>query len=91
MLLEPVTVRGDKSGIQGRPLVRDFGATWSQQFCILFMRGIRERRHEYFSCLRVTQVIATAIIIGLLWWNSDDASSHDNPRDQASFNYMINS
>ncbi|KAI9096775.1 hypothetical protein K1719_025954 [Acacia pycnantha] len=78
MLLEPVTIRGDQSGMmQGRPLVRDFGATWSQQFAILFMRGIKERRHEYFSCLRVTQVISTAIIVGLLWWNSGSSSLHD--------------
>ncbi|XP_028806842.1 ABC transporter G family member 22-like [Neltuma alba] len=88
MLLEPVTRRGDQSGMQGRPFLRDFGATWSQQFCILFMRGIRERRHEYFSCLRVTQVISTAIIVGLLWWNSD-ASSHKSLHDQAGLLFFL--
>ncbi|XP_054798832.1 ABC transporter G family member 22-like [Prosopis cineraria] len=88
MLLEPVTIKGDQSGMQGSPFLRDFGATWSQQFCILFMRGIRQRRHEYFSCLRVTQVISTAIIVGLLWWHSG-ASSSRSLHDQAGLLFFL--
>ncbi|KAA3466753.1 ABC transporter G family member 22-like [Gossypium australe] len=50
---------------------RQWGASWWQQYCILFIRGIKERRHDYFSWLRITQVLSTAIILGLLWWQSD--------------------
>ncbi|XP_058105721.1 ABC transporter G family member 22 isoform X2 [Magnolia sinica] len=50
---------------------RDWGASWCEQFSILFWRGIKERRHDYLSWMRITQVISTAIILGLLWWHSD--------------------
>ena len=55
-------------------LKRQWGASWWQQYTILFCRGIKERRHDYFSWLRITQVLSTAIILGLLWWNSDTNS-----------------
>lgn len=50
---------------------REWGASWRKQFSILFWRGLKERRHDYFSWLRITQVITTATILGLLWWQSD--------------------
>lgn len=50
---------------------RQWGASWFEQFSILFSRGFKERRHDYFSWLRITQVLATAVILGLLWWQSD--------------------
>lgn len=50
---------------------REWGASWWEQFCILFCRGIKERKHDYFSWLRITQVLSTAVILGLLWWQSD--------------------
>lgn len=53
---------------------RQWGASWWEQYSILFRRGIKERRHEYFSWLRITQVLATAIILGLLWWQSESRS-----------------
>ncbi|KAK1429299.1 hypothetical protein QVD17_11505 [Tagetes erecta] len=56
---------------------REWGARWTQQFSILFWRGIKERKHDYFSWLRITQIIATAIILGLLWWRSDVHSPND--------------
>lgn len=49
---------------------REWGASWREQYLILFMRGIKERRHDYFSWLRITQVLVTAVILGLLWWQS---------------------
>lgn len=55
-------------------LKREWGASWCEQYCILFRRGIKERRHDYFSWLRTTQVLSTAIILGLLWWQSDSSS-----------------
>lgn len=50
---------------------REWGASWWEQFSILFCRGIKERKHDYFSWLRITQVLSTAVILGLLWWQSD--------------------
>ncbi|KAJ8541688.1 hypothetical protein K7X08_002504 [Anisodus acutangulus] len=67
---------------QSWPNSRDSGATWCQQFSVLFTRGLKERCHEYFSSLRITQVIASAIIVGLLWWHSD-TSSPKRVSDQA--------
>jgi hypothetical protein len=64
---------------------RQWGARWDEQFSILFWRGIKERRHDYFSWLRITQVLSTAIILGLLWWQSDAK----NPKDlQDQVNYF---
>lgn len=53
---------------------REWGASWWEQYCILSLRGIKERRHDYFSWLRITQVLSTAVILGLLWWQSDGGS-----------------
>ncbi|CAH2064318.1 unnamed protein product [Thlaspi arvense] len=50
---------------------REWGLSWWEQYWILSLRGFKERRHDYFSWLRVTQVLSTAIILGLLWWQSD--------------------
>ncbi|XVE55193.1 hypothetical protein DITRI_Ditri03aG0139900 [Diplodiscus trichospermus] len=66
---------------------REYRATWRDQL-ILFKRGLKERRHEYFSCMRVTQVLSTAIIMDLLWWCSD-ASSPNGLQHQATVCYML--
>ncbi|XVF07482.1 hypothetical protein REPUB_Repub06bG0143000 [Reevesia pubescens] len=67
---------------------REWGASWWQQYCILFCRGIKERRHDYFSWLRITQVLSTAIILGLLWWQSDSKSPKGR-QDQAGLLFFI--
>ncbi|KAK4382343.1 ABC transporter G family member 22 [Sesamum angolense] len=67
---------------------REWGASWCEQYSILFRRGLKERRHDYFSWLRITQVLATATILGLLWWKSGS----DNPnelQDQAGLLFFI--
>ncbi|GER45742.1 ABC-2 type transporter family protein [Striga asiatica] len=67
---------------------REWGASWCEQYSILFWRGLKERRHDYFSWLRVTQVLATATILGLLWWQSGS----NNPielQDQAGLLFFI--
>ncbi|RVW23628.1 ABC transporter G family member 22 [Vitis vinifera] len=53
---------------------REWGASWWEQYSILFRRGLKERRHDYFSWLRVTQVASTATILGLLWWQSESTN-----------------
>ncbi|KAE8735165.1 ABC transporter G family member 22 [Hibiscus syriacus] len=67
---------------------RQWGASWWQQYCILFCRGIKERRHDYFSWLRITQVLSTAIILGLLWWQSDSKTTRGR-QDQARLLFFI--
>ncbi|MCO5584800.1 hypothetical protein L7F22_038732 [Adiantum nelumboides] len=49
---------------------QEWNVSWWSQFCVLYVRGLRERRHEYLSCLRILQVLASALIIGCLWWRS---------------------
>ncbi|XP_019052049.1 PREDICTED: ABC transporter G family member 22-like isoform X1 [Nelumbo nucifera] len=85
MLLKHAAVDGE---IESRSNSREWGASWWEQFSILFRRGLKERRHEYLSCVRVTQVISTAIIVGLLWWNSD-AASPKGLQDQAGLLFFI--
>ncbi|ONK68828.1 uncharacterized protein A4U43_C05F16440 [Asparagus officinalis] len=67
---------------------RDWGASWWEQYTILFCRGLKERRHDYLSWMRITQVIATAIILGLLWWHSD-STTPKGLQDQAGLLFFI--
>ncbi|KAL2503142.1 ABC transporter G family member 22 [Forsythia ovata] len=67
---------------------REWGANWCEQYSILFRRGLKERRHDYFSWLRITQVIATATILGLLWWQSGGDSASEL-QDQAGLLFFI--
>ncbi|GFZ09271.1 ABC-2 type transporter family protein [Actinidia rufa] len=67
---------------------REWGASWREQFSILFWRGLKERRHDYFSWLRITQVLTTAVILGLLWWQSDTNIPRDL-QDQAGLLFFI--
>ncbi|CAN6465112.1 unnamed protein product [Victoria cruziana] len=67
---------------------REWGTSWAEQFSILFCRGLKERRHEYLSWMRTTQVFSTAIILGLLWWHSD-VHSPKNLEDQAGLLFFI--
>ncbi|KAG2543370.1 hypothetical protein PVAP13_9NG742000 [Panicum virgatum] len=72
-LLAPLPISDDlKATITSSK--REWGTSWCQQYSILFCRGIKERRHDYLSWMRITQVIATSIILGLLWWHSDPST-----------------
>ncbi|CAN1234939.1 ABC transporter G family member 22 [Linum perenne] len=65
-----------KAEILRRPRLRRFEANWWDQFSILFKRGFKEKCHEYLSLIRMTQVVAVAMVMVVLWWHSD-ASSPD--------------
>ncbi|XP_077240943.1 ABC-2 type transporter family protein isoform X2 [Tasmannia lanceolata] len=67
---------------------REWGASWWEQFSIIFWRGLKERRHDYLSWMRITQVLATAIILGLLWWHSD-STTFKGLQDQAGLLFFI--
>lgn len=51
--------------------------SWWTQFKVLFKRGLRERRHESYSGLRIFQVMSVSILSGLLWWHSDTSHLQD--------------
>ncbi|XP_038903752.1 ABC transporter G family member 22 isoform X4 [Benincasa hispida] len=86
-MLTPLTMDEELKS-KGSSSKRQWGASWWEQYSILFRRGIKERRHEYFSWLRITQVLATAIILGLLWWQSE-SNSPKGLQDQAGLLFFI--
>ncbi|KAG8386286.1 hypothetical protein BUALT_Bualt03G0133300 [Buddleja alternifolia] len=51
--------------------------TWWGQFSVLFRRGLKERKHETFSGLKIAQVLIVGILSGLLWWQSDISNLQD--------------
>lgn len=69
-----------------------WSTTWWQQFTVLLRRGVKERRHETFSSLKICQVLIVALISGLLWWQSDIAHLQDqvqNPNNSSVYNYSF--
>ncbi|KAK3408019.1 hypothetical protein EUGRSUZ_J00337 [Eucalyptus grandis] len=51
--------------------------TWWQQFTILLRRGVKERKYQSFSGIKVGQVLVVAFISGLLWWQSEASNLQD--------------
>ncbi|OIT01753.1 PREDICTED: ABC transporter G family member 14-like [Nicotiana attenuata] len=51
--------------------------SWSHQFKVLLLRGLRERRYETFNRLRIFQVISVAFLAGLLWWHTPTSHIED--------------
>ncbi|XP_009593646.1 ABC transporter G family member 21 [Nicotiana tomentosiformis] len=45
--------------------------SWWLQFKVLLQRGLKERKHESYSGLRIFQVMSVSFLSGLLWWHSD--------------------
>lgn len=68
---------------------REWGASWRQQYLILFKRGLKERQHDYFSWLRITQVLVTAVILGLLWWQSNVHSPKELDNQVQKYNLFL--
>ncbi|XP_074562692.1 ABC transporter G family member 22-like isoform X2 [Curcuma longa] len=85
--LTPLPINGDLKATVFS-LKRDWGANWWQQYSILFWRGLKERRHDYLSWMRITQVLAIAVILGLLWWQSNTTTLRDL-EDQAGLLFFI--
>ncbi|KAJ7518869.1 hypothetical protein O6H91_20G012700 [Diphasiastrum complanatum] len=46
---------------------QEWSTSWWQQFYVLLIRGLAERRHEDLGSYRMFQVTAMSIIVGLLW------------------------
>uniref|UniRef100_A0A5B7APC2 Putative ABC transporter G family member 21 n=1 Tax=Davidia involucrata TaxID=16924 RepID=A0A5B7APC2_DAVIN len=51
--------------------------SWWTQFKVLLKRGLKERKHESYSGLRIFQVMSVSILSGLLWWHSDTSHIQD--------------
>ncbi|KAL9245486.1 hypothetical protein vseg_019132 [Gypsophila vaccaria] len=60
-----------------RQQLRTSLAIWLNQFSILFQRSLKERKHESFNYLRVSQVLAAALLAGTMWWHSDFGDVQD--------------
>ncbi|URD87076.1 ABC-2 type transporter [Musa troglodytarum] len=86
-LLAPLPISEDMKITLSSPK-RDWGASWWQQYSILFWRGLKERRHDYLSWMRITQVLAIAVILGLLWWHSN-ITTETGLEDQAGLLFFI--
>lgn len=67
---------------------REWGASWWQQYSILFQRAFKEQRHEYLSWLKISQVLAIAVILGFLWWQSG-CKTEKELEDQAGLLFFI--
>ncbi|KAK6157728.1 hypothetical protein DH2020_011976 [Rehmannia glutinosa] len=57
--------------LPSRSIEKQWTNSWWLQFKVLLTRGLKERKHESYSGLRIFQVMSVAIISGLLWWHSD--------------------
>ncbi|XP_024964009.1 ABC transporter G family member 22-like [Cynara cardunculus var. scolymus] len=73
----------------GECAFQDSGATWFEQFVILFNRGFKERRHVYLSTMRVIQVMATALIVALLWWHPYASGTPNRLHEQAGLLFFV--
>lgn len=51
--------------------------SWWVQFKVLLSRGLRERKHESYSGLRIFQVMSVSILSGLMWWHSNTSHIQD--------------
>lgn len=86
-LMDPIPIDDEiKNKVNSKK--REWGASWCEQYSILFCRGLKERKHDYFSWLRITQVLATATILGLLWWQSG-VNSPRELKEQAGLLFFI--
>ncbi|XP_042424354.1 ABC transporter G family member 22-like [Zingiber officinale] len=87
-ILAPLPISEDLKAPVSSPK-REWGTSWWQQYSILFWRGLKERRHDYLSWMRVTQVLAIAVILGLLWWHSNNNTTLRGLEDQAGLLFFI--
>jgi hypothetical protein len=51
--------------------------SWLEQFALLTLRGIKERRFEALGGLRFVQIVAISVICGCLWFNSKQRTAAD--------------
>ncbi|KAJ6815291.1 ABC transporter G family member 14-like isoform X2 [Iris pallida] len=64
-----------------------WSTSWWEQFRVLLMRSLKERRFEAFNKLRIFQVISVATLGGLLWWHS--SPNHIQDRTSLLFFFSV--
>lgn len=74
-LKDPVLSLSGKSS--ARRCENQWTTSWWEQFNVLLRRGLKERKHESYSGLRVFQVLSVSLLSGLLWWQSDISHIQD--------------
>ncbi|KAJ7518870.1 hypothetical protein O6H91_20G012800 [Diphasiastrum complanatum] len=67
---------------------QEWSTSWWQQFYVLLIRGLAERRHEDLGSHRMFQVTAMSIIVGLLWWQSN-TQTENRLADQVGLLFFI--
>jgi len=65
-----------QDGLNDKQVSR-WATTWWQEFSVLLIRGVKERKHDSFSGLKIGQVLVVAFLSGLLWWQSDVSHLQD--------------
>lgn len=73
-------LKESSNGIANSTRAKQFGrwsTTWAQQFSVLLRRGLKERKHESFSGLKIGQVLVVALLAGFLWWQSSTSHLQD--------------
>ncbi|KAF9672849.1 hypothetical protein SADUNF_Sadunf11G0086900 [Salix dunnii] len=65
-----------QDGLNDQKVAR-WATTWWQQFSVLLRRGVKERKYDSFSGLKIAQVLVVALLSGLLWWQSDVSHLQD--------------
>ncbi|KAL3612477.1 hypothetical protein D5086_003497 [Populus alba] len=65
-----------QDGLNDKQVSR-WATTWWQEFSVLLIRGVKERKHDSFSGLKIGQVLVVAFLSGLLWWQSDASHIQD--------------
>nr|GMD28539.1 ABC transporter G family member 21 [Ipomoea batatas] len=65
------SIRAGRRNSPLRSSEEQWTTSWWLQFTVLLSRGLKERRHESFSGLRIFQVVSVSFLSGLLWWHCD--------------------
>jgi len=75
-----------QDGLNDKQVSR-WAITWWQEFSVLLIRGVKERKYDSFSGHKISQVLVVAILSGLLWWQSDVSHIQDQVtfRNNSSF------
>ncbi|OMO83028.1 ABC transporter-like protein [Corchorus capsularis] len=55
----------------------EWNSRWWEEMTVLARRGLRERKHESYSGLRIFQVMSVSLLSGLLWWHSNTSHLQD--------------
>lgn len=61
-------------------MLKGWSNTWLDQFSVLLRRGIKERKHDSFSKIKIIQILVVAFLVGVFWWQSTISHLQDQVR-----------